>query len=120
MAIYARIQDGIVAEVITSDGKISSMFHHSLVWIEVDPTQAVTSGWQWNGSTFSPPSTSAARQPAPSLQELQAELGALEAELGQGKLSAATGMNGQASVAPDGAATRSAAASQPAPGGLQG
>lgn len=35
MAIYARIDSGVVAELFETDGDIGSMFNPSLVWVDV-------------------------------------------------------------------------------------
>lgn len=57
MAIYARIQNGVVAELFTPPAGVSitQCFHPSLVWVESDGTPGVAVGWTYNGSTFADP-----------------------------------------------------------------
>ena len=53
MKIYARIQDGAVAELFQTDGDITKMFHPDLVWVEADPDVLV--GDAYDGRSFSRP-----------------------------------------------------------------
>lgn len=60
MKIYARIQDGVVAEIFSTDGDITKMFYPSLVWVDVTSTtptpdqrwSATQTGGVWK---FTPP-----------------------------------------------------------------
>ncbi len=53
MKTYARIQDGVVAELFDTAGDISKMFHPDLIWVEA---QADTlPGDLYDGSGFSRP-----------------------------------------------------------------
>lgn len=46
MKKYARIANGKVAELFSTDGDISEMFHPSIVWVEIATlTPAVFEGW---------------------------------------------------------------------------
>jgi hypothetical protein len=57
MATYARIQDGAIAELFSTDGDITTMFHPSLVWVDVTAIQPIPQlGWVYSGGSFSEPS----------------------------------------------------------------
>jgi hypothetical protein len=80
MKTYARIDNGAVAELIETEAAPDTLFHPSLVWVEVAPPVAV--GWlQSPGGFAAPPPVAAAPAPAPTLAELQAQLAALSAQL---------------------------------------
>jgi hypothetical protein len=64
---YARIQDGIVAELFTTDGDITTMFNPSLVWVPVGSSGA-EAGWTYAGGLFTAP----AAPPPPTQAELYA------------------------------------------------
>jgi hypothetical protein len=65
---YARIQSGVVAELFTTTGDITTMFNPALVWVPVGSSGAQV-GWAYNGA-FSAPSS----PPAPPQASLQAAL----------------------------------------------
>lgn len=48
---FARIENGIVAEII--DVNPQGRFHPSLVWVECD--EAIQPGWLYDGEKFAPP-----------------------------------------------------------------
>lgn len=81
MAIYARIQNGTVAELITTSMDPSQLFNPALVWAQVT-TQGVTVGWSYSNGAFTAPQPVV--PPAlvtPSLSQLQAELTAITAQI---------------------------------------
>jgi hypothetical protein len=55
MKTYARIQDGLVAETLKTEGDITSMFNPALVWVDVSSRPDIAEGWQFDGTNFSPP-----------------------------------------------------------------
>lgn len=55
MRTYARIDNGIVAELFQTPGSITGMFHPSLIWVDVTATGGVTVGWTYDGSSFAAP-----------------------------------------------------------------
>lgn len=59
MPTYARIQDGIVAELYTplQGVSIATCFAPGLVWIDVTSQPNVAPGWTYDGSTFAAPVT---------------------------------------------------------------
>ena len=81
MKTYARIQDGLVAEMLKTDGDITNMFNHALVWMDVSSQANVGEGWHFDGTRFTPPSPPPAIASAPTIPELRAQLAALSAEL---------------------------------------
>jgi hypothetical protein len=81
MKTYARIQDGLIAELLKTDGDITSMFSPVLVWVDVSSHQGVAEGWSFDGTNFTPPHTPPPAAPVPTLVELQAQLAAISAQL---------------------------------------
>ena len=83
MKLYGRIQNGVVAELVSTDSAISTMFHPGLVWVDLTGQPGVAPGWLWNGNQASPPAASAAvmvASPA-TLAELQSQISSLQARL---------------------------------------
>lgn len=68
MKAYARIDGGIVAELFSTDGDITEMFHPDLVWVEV-PNEAVAVGWTYAAGKFAAPVV-----PAHTPEELKAKI----------------------------------------------
>lgn len=62
MSNYARIDDGLVAELLSTDGDITEMFHPGLVWIEVPVGVDVAAGWSFADGEFSAPPPPSAEQ----------------------------------------------------------
>ncbi len=81
MKTYARIQDGLIAELLKTDGDITSMFNHALVWMDISSQPNVLEGWHFDGTKFTPPSPPPAVASVPTIPELRAQLSALGAEL---------------------------------------
>jgi hypothetical protein len=81
MKTYARIENGAVAELLSTEADPAQLFHPALHWAEVmQPGVAV--GWSWGPAGFAPPAT-ATPEPAPvaSLADLHARLVDLEAQV---------------------------------------
>jgi len=81
MKTYARIQDGLVAELLKTDGDITNMFHPALIWTDVSSQANVAEGWQFDGSNFLPPTASPPTAATPTVDELQALLAVISARL---------------------------------------
>lgn len=65
MNTYARIQNGVVAELFETDGNIAQMFHADLEWDDVtNITPLPQQGWIKNGSSYVQP-----QPPAPTLAQ---------------------------------------------------
>ena len=77
---YARIQDGLVAEVFETEHDVSTLFHPALVWVRVPEGQSVGDGWAYESGSFSQ-RTVAPPAPEPTLAELQAQLQILTARI---------------------------------------
>ncbi|MGA9865698.1 MAG: hypothetical protein WBQ75_04580 [Acetobacteraceae bacterium] len=73
MKIYARLQDGRVAETFVGAGAIGELFHPSLVWIDITASPQVRVSWMYDGEQFHSPALIVAPE-AISLAQLQAEL----------------------------------------------
>jgi hypothetical protein len=79
---FARIQDGVVAELFATDADITQLFAPALVWVDVTGAPSVLQGWRYDGSDFTPPPpVVVVAPPAPSLADLQAQLQALAAQI---------------------------------------
>jgi hypothetical protein len=85
MKIYARIEDGVVAELLSIEGSIAGRFHPSLTWVDATG-QAVAVGYRQLTGSFVPP-PAAATAPAASgtevatIAELRAQLAAMSARV---------------------------------------
>lgn len=57
MATFARIRDGVVAEIVSADSAdaLLDLFHPDLVATMIACGEEVGHGWLWNGEAFSPP-----------------------------------------------------------------
>jgi hypothetical protein len=55
MKNYARIEGGLVAELFSTDGDITQMFHPDLVWVEIPDTIHPAAGWSYGAEVFSAP-----------------------------------------------------------------
>lgn len=86
MKTYARLDHRVLAELIATDADIGTLFHPSLVWVDVTG-QAAQVGWvRGVDGTFVPPPPAAASvtaPPSPSLAELLTELTTLRAQVAQ-------------------------------------
>jgi hypothetical protein len=81
MKTYARIHNNLVAELLETDGDITSMFHPALVWVDVSQHANIAEGWQFDGTNFTPPPVSPPAAPAPTIAGLQAQLAVLSVQL---------------------------------------
>ena len=81
MKTYARIENGIVAELLKTDGDITRMFNPTLVWVDVSSRADVIQGWQFDGVDFTAPARPHTTAQAPSIAELQAQLATLSAQI---------------------------------------
>jgi hypothetical protein len=59
MRTYARLDQGSVVELLTTDGDILAMFHPELHWVDVTDVPAATYGWRLEGAIVVPPQTTA-------------------------------------------------------------
>ncbi len=77
---YARIQEGRVAEVFTTQGDLEQLFNSALVWVDVTDQPGVAEGWLTDGEKFTAPVPVSAPH-GPSLAELQEQLRTLGAKI---------------------------------------
>jgi len=52
MTRYARIDEGLVVEIIETDLDITTLYHPALIWVPCDNN--VQYGWSWDGQIFIP------------------------------------------------------------------
>ncbi len=91
MAIYARLQNGAVAELINISVEPQLLFNPSLTWVLVT-SSAVAVGWTYtNGAFAAPPPAVPPVLTTPSLAQLQAELASLSAQIAALTASSTTG-----------------------------
>lgn len=82
MKRYARVQDGLVAELFETDLDISMLFSPDLVWIEIPDATPVVEGWRFDARAFAaPPPAGTAAATVPTIADLQAEIQRLAAQL---------------------------------------
>lgn len=81
MRTFARIQDGVVAELLKTDADIKSLFAPGLVWVDVSSQPAVRECWLHDGKAFTPPPALPAAAAPPTVAELQAQLAMFGARL---------------------------------------
>jgi hypothetical protein len=74
MKTYARIQDSRVAELLTTEGNMTSMFHRDLAWIDVSSVNGIAVGWDYDGQRFSPPAALQQATPQVTLSDLPTAL----------------------------------------------
>jgi len=56
MRAYARIDGGVVAELLSTDGNMAEMFHPDLIWVDItDADPKPQQGWLFDGNGFFPP-----------------------------------------------------------------
>lgn len=79
MKRYARIEDGLVVEVMSTDADICQLFHKDLKWVLVNNID-VTIGWRQEGDALSPPPpvpVVTAKDPSVQRSEIQTEIALL-------------------------------------------
>lgn len=66
MKSYARIDDGIVLELFSTDLDITTLFHPDMTWIDISELEVTPAeGWTFDGSIFAEPVP-----PVPTVAEL--------------------------------------------------
>ena len=55
MKTFARLQDGLVAELVTTEQPIRALFHPDMIWLDVSDEPAVATGWLSDGRAVSRP-----------------------------------------------------------------
>jgi hypothetical protein len=81
MRTFARVNAGTIAELLTTGGDITHLFHPSLHWVDVTG-KPVEVGWVTTVTGFAAPAPATAAGPAPvTLAQLQAQLAELTARV---------------------------------------
>lgn len=78
---YARIQGGVVVELLRSALPASTLFHTGLAWVDISNQPNVTTGWTFDGTNFTRPAPVAAPAELPTMAQLLADVATLKAEL---------------------------------------
>ena len=81
MPTYARIQDGRVAELVTSSSNIDQMYHPALRWMNVSSVTGIAEGWSYDEVTFLKPAPQAITAHQMTIAEMQAQLATLTVQL---------------------------------------
>lgn len=86
MKTFARLQDGLVAELVTTEHPIHTLFHPDMVWLDVSGEPAVTTGWISDGRTVNRPAVQEATpastpDPLAELAGIRTALAALQARV---------------------------------------
>ncbi|WP_263264032.1 DUF4376 domain-containing protein [Pseudomonas sp. RIT-PI-S] len=55
MTHYARVENGLVAELFETDADISTLFHPDLVWVSCEGVDGVDIGWTYAKKKFAAP-----------------------------------------------------------------
>lgn len=66
METYARINSGVVEELVQTDQQITELFHPDLKWVNVTHVEGASCGWRLEGDHLVPP-------PKPSLADAKAD-----------------------------------------------
>lgn len=84
MKKYARVQNGIVAELLVTEGNISEMFAPGIIWVDASSVQNVTEGWLVEGGQFVQPTVpEISNKRLPTLTELRQQLAFLEGRIAE-------------------------------------
>lgn len=83
MRTYVRVQDGRVAERVTTDANIAALYHPALRWVEAPANLAATEGWAYDGKEFRKPEPTCAGHATLSVAALRAQIAALSAQLSE-------------------------------------
>ena len=80
MQTYARIDDGVVAELLATDVPPGELFHPGLRWVVAD-APGVAVGWRETPAGLAAPPPAPAAPATPSIAELQARISVLAAQV---------------------------------------
>ncbi len=81
---YARVQNGIVVELLITEGNISEMFAPGITWVDASSVQNVAEGWLLEGGRFVQPTLpEESNNGLPTWTELRQQLAFLEARIAE-------------------------------------
>lgn len=55
MTMYARVEQGVVRELLETDQRIEELYHPDLLWVDIQDTPDVRPGWIVGHEGFAPP-----------------------------------------------------------------
>ena len=55
MTMYARVEQGVVRELLETEQQIEELYHPDLLWVDVADMQGVYPGWVVGDAGFAPP-----------------------------------------------------------------
>lgn len=55
MTMYARVEQGVVREIVETDQRIEELYHPDLLWVGIQDTPDVRPGWIVWHDGFAPP-----------------------------------------------------------------
>ena len=78
---YARVQDGVVQEILATDQPVENLFHPDLIWVRLSDGSPAAPGWRYDGTDFSEPPAVQNIAEAPSLHSVMAALANVQEQL---------------------------------------
>jgi hypothetical protein len=81
MRIFARVQNSMVVELLSTDAAIATLFHPGLVWVDVSQQPMVKEGWAYDGTRFTAPALTPPDPLPPTLGDIQAQIDVLRAQV---------------------------------------
>lgn len=55
MTMYARVEQGVVRELLETEQRIEELYHPDLLWVNIQDTPDVSPGWTVGHEGFAPP-----------------------------------------------------------------
>ena len=83
MTMYARVERGVVCELVETDRRIEDLYHPDLLWADIQDMQGVCPGWVVTQEGFSPPEPEkvAAATPTVDIAELVRQVNELREQI---------------------------------------
>lgn len=77
---YARIENGVVAELLKTNADVTKLYHPELIWVDITGRNEIDERWKYDGANFEAP-IRVAEPPTTSLAELEQQVRVLAARL---------------------------------------
>jgi hypothetical protein len=77
---YARIDNGVVAELLKTDADVTKLYHPDLIWVDITGRNDIAEGWTYDGTNFQAP-IRVTEPPTTDLAGLELQIRALAARL---------------------------------------
>ncbi len=83
MTMYARVEQGVVRELVETDQRIEELYHPDLLWVNVQGLSGVCPGWIARREGFAPPEPEAilAATPAVDITDLSRRVNELQEQI---------------------------------------